>query len=132
MIILKDTADLFALTTFIKQTLSIKHSQAQQYAAFSMGLLSYNHAVSEVKATPAFCISDHDFVLRINELVGCDNVIESKMLLDFAKRTESREIVSPTAPSLVDIHETAKAETDFYIEDYTSLVFEVLNDFNDI
>lgn len=52
------------------------------------------------------------------------------MLLDFAKRPESREIVSPTAPSVVDIHETAESETDFYIEDYTSFVFEVLNDFN--
>lgn len=130
MIIIKDTADLFALTTFIKQTLSIKHSQAQQYTAYSMGLLSYNHAVSVVKASPAFCITDHDFVLRINELAGGDNVIEPKMLLAYAKRSESRQIVTPTAPSVLDIHETAVSESDFHIEDYTSFVFEVLNDFN--
>jgi hypothetical protein len=105
MISLKDTSDLFALTTFVKRHLSIKHSKAQQITAWAIGLSSYNHACSVIKDTPSYLIAEHDFSLRVIEMheINAAEIIDRvnlkqsliNSLHEYGDLKESRNILLP-------------------------------------
>jgi hypothetical protein len=122
MISLKDTSDLFALTTFVKRHLSIKHSKAQQITAWAIGLSSYNHACSVIKDTPSYFIAEHDFSLRVIEMheINAVEVIDRvnlkqsliKSLHEYGDLKESRNILLPQTDSFYTSDVTLSEDED--------------------
>lgn len=133
MISLKDTSDLFALTTFVKRHLSIKHHQAQQITAWAIGLSSYNHACSVIKHTPSYLIAEHDFSMRViemheintAEIIDRENHKQSliKSLHEYGDLKESRNIILPPTDEFYKTNVTFSEDEDQDAYDIALIAF---------
>ena len=133
MIVIKDTADLFALSLFLKSSLAIRQSVANQWTACGVGALNYAHACALVKARPVHLIVENTFFLRIAELcrqsgivVPTEELHEAFVL--FSKTPHSRRIRQQRALSASEISSDeeymAKSEAELALHNGAEIVTE--------